>query len=107
MATTRKVTKFAKFLDFLKNKHILRNKIQGTTPYVTYIFDVAPDGVSLGEAVELGERVDGAQPGVELTELSRNHSNLFSFSFSVVDLDPGGSAYFFCRIRIRLHFNQM
>jgi hypothetical protein len=49
----------------------------------TYIFDVAPDGVSLGEAVELGERVDGAQSGVELTELSRNNTNLFSNFFSV------------------------
>jgi hypothetical protein len=57
----------------------------------TYIFDVAPDGVTLGETVELGERVDGAQPGVELTKLSRKHTNLFSYYFSVVDLDPGGS----------------
>jgi hypothetical protein len=45
--------------------------------------------------VELGKRVDGAQPGVELTELSRNHANLFSYSFNVVDLDPGGSVIFF------------
>jgi len=49
----------------------------------TYIFDVAPDGVSLGEAVELSERVDGAQPGVELTKLSRNHTNLFTPSMCV------------------------
>jgi hypothetical protein len=41
---------------------------------ITHIFDVAPDGVSLGEAVELGEGVDGAQPGMELTELPvQNH----------------------------------
>ena len=39
-----------------------------TLPH-THILDVAPDGVAPGEAWELGQGVDGAQPGVELTEL--------------------------------------
>jgi hypothetical protein len=71
-----------KFLDFLKTNTNLEQSPRDYT-VCTYIFDVAPDGVSLGEAVELGERVDGAQPGVELTKLSRNHTNLFTPSMCV------------------------